>query len=134
MEKEKLIMFSWQNFYLTGIQAGIQSGHCWMDMASFYRRTENQPENITCPREAKAAEVFWDWADNHKVVNVRNGGEQEALRDIWALFSKDANPYPHCYFREDEGLNMALTNVSIVLPEKVFAHEPVEVEEPLISP
>lgn len=109
-------MFSWGNFYLSSIQQGIQAGHAWVDMAVKYF----YPSHGT----AYQRDMFWEWARDCKVVNVRNGGEQEALRSILGLFDSKDNPYPWVEFREDQGLNYALTNVSIVLPEKVYAYEP----------
>lgn len=120
-ENEKLIMFSWGNFYLSSIQQGIQAGHCWMDMAVKYQW--HKCSEHLCGEQV--TETFWRWSVRDKVVNVRNGGEQEALRDLLTLFSREDNPYPWCEFREDEGLNHALTNVSIVVPEHVFAWEPI---------
>ena len=75
MENEKLVMFSFQNQYLQGIQAGIQSGHCWLEMSCQYR---HEPSVASCEYLNKY-EMFWEWAEKHNTVSVKNGGDQTAL-------------------------------------------------------
>jgi hypothetical protein len=64
------------------------------------------------------------WADECKTTILLNGGMQSDLRDIICHFEKPDNPYPWEYFREShDALNAALTNVSIVLPEKIYMYK-----------
>lgn len=116
MENEKLVMFSFQNQYLQGIQAGIQSGHCWLEMAVKYKTF------ITVHRTSESS-IFWEWAENHHTVSIKNGGDQTALEDIINLFQRADNPYPWQQWHEGEkALNGALTNVSIIVPEHVYGY------------
>jgi hypothetical protein len=65
-----------------------------------------------------------EWATDHKTTILLNGGMQSDLRDIISHFQKQDNPYPWEYFREShDALNAALTNVSIVLPEKIYMYK-----------
>jgi len=122
MNDEKLIMFSFQHFQFAGIHAGIQSGHCWMDMATTFRQKYQQSSK---GRNAKV-DMFWKWASSDKVVNIRNGGDQTGLIDIVKLLQRDDNPFPWEQWREDNSCNEVMTAVSIVVPEHVFAFEEYE--------
>lgn len=117
MEDEKLVMFSFQNMYLQGIHAGIQSGHCWMYMACRY-----YGHQISESAHAKKC-MFWEWANHHHTVSIKNGGDQAALIGIIKLLQHLDNSYPWLQWYEGEGaLNGALTNVSIVVPEHVYGY------------
>lgn len=109
-------MFSFQHFQFAGIHAGIQSGHCWIEMATKYRKE--------CFKGDFERSMFWDWAQNHKTVNIRNGGDQNRLFEIVELFKDPLNNYPWVKWEEDSSCNNCLTCVSIVVPEKVYAWEP----------
>ena len=119
-----LVMFSWNNYFISTIQQGIQAGHCWVDMAVKY---ENEPLVGELP-EHDQWHTFWVWAANHKTVNVRNGGD---IPSIIAIINKLADfdsegklNYPFDAFYEDESQGGQITSVSIVIPEHVFAWEP----------
>lgn len=117
---EELVLFSWTHFMLSSIQHGIQHGHCTDEMSGKYQQlyTRDLPTELRHKR-------YWEWLRNWKTVNVRNGGDQQSLIDIVKLFQRPDNPYPWGQFREDKSLNECLTCVSIVVPEHVFAWEPV---------
>ena len=116
--KDELVMFSFQHFQFAGIHAGIQSGHCWTDMAVKYRGTAFRGDTRSI--------MYWDWAEKHKTVNIRNGGDQDGLIDIIRLFQRVDNPYPWQQWREDSSCNECLTNVSIVVPSKVYGWKPIK--------
>jgi len=135
MANEKLVMFSFQNMYLIGIHAGIQSGHCWMDMAvKFFPPYDKTGDG----------EIFWDWSRNHRTSSIKCGGDQDQLVEIEELFNFISNPYPWCSWNESHGsLNGALTNVSIILPEHIYGHlskrgkkqrEPLDIQPEFNSP
>lgn len=115
--KEPLRAYFFQNFYLQGIHAGIQTAHTVAEMSvkySGYAKTEET--ELT-------KHMYGDWARDHKTIIVLNGGMQSDLELIADHLRKNENPYPWDLFREDkDALNGALTNVGIVLPEKVFEY------------
>lgn len=108
-ESERLVRFSWCHYMLSSIQQGIQHGHCGDEMSLKYRH--------------KRDNMYWEWLRNHKTVNVRNGGDSNKLKEIMQLFNSPENKYPWGYFKEDSSLECALTCVSVVLPDSVFAWE-----------
>lgn len=110
--------YSFVNYYLSQIQHGIQTAHCAVDMRTKYPA---HPYDISKDVMRSACDMYTDWATNHKTVVLLNGGNQQSLYDLWAMFDHPANPYPISYFQEDEqSLNNALTCVGIILPEKIY--------------
>jgi hypothetical protein len=72
--------------------------------------------------EADAA-ILYEWVENHKTTILLNGGMQAQLIEITNLLSEEENPYPWEFFTEsEEALNGAVTNVSIILPEKIYMY------------
>ena len=116
------------NLYISQIQHGIQAGHVIGDMAVKYR----DPSVLT-----EQSEMFWDWAENHKVVILLNAGYAENIEELESFFEGtldapgvtrlsevygvDYSPYPFALFREsNEALNGAATSFGVVLPPKVY--------------
>lgn len=96
----------WTNFYLSSIQHGIQSAHVVGKMG----------------KDPNDKFAYDQWATNDFVMNVRNGGDHEALQDMKKFFKDSASNYTWSSFYESDGaLNGALTCVGIVLPDYVFA-------------
>ena len=63
----------------------------------------------------------------HETMILLNGGMQKDLQALVDLLTQadddDLNDFPWADFREaEEALNGALTNVSIVLPERIFKY------------
>lgn len=118
---EGLVMFSFNNYFMSTIQQGIQAGHCWMDMGVKY----SEAKLSGCsPADYDIISNFWDWARNHKTVNVRNAGDMICIREIITELESQDNPYPWGYFTEDATQCCQTTSVSIVIPEHVYAHNP----------
>ncbi|QCQ64652.1 hypothetical protein Barba31A_gp062 [Rheinheimera phage vB_RspM_Barba31A] len=105
--------YFFQNFYLQGIHAGIQSQHTTAEMFVKYQHA--------CPER----EMLYDWAINHKTAVVLNGGMQKDLFEV--ISSLNTLPYPFAWFKEEQdALNMALTNVGVILPAKIYDAPKVE--------
>ena len=99
--------YFFQNFYLQGIHAGIQSQHTTAEMFVKYQH------------DCIEKEMLFDWATNHKTTIVLNGGMQKDLFDIITILNK--NIYPFAWFKEEQdALNMALTNVGVILPSFIY--------------
>ncbi|QCQ59689.1 hydrolase [Rheinheimera phage Barba8S] len=103
----KMRAYFFQNFYLQGIHAGIQSQHTTAEMFVKY---SDQPNYNN---------VLFEWASKHKTTIVLNGGMQKDLLEIVNVL--EDLPYPFAYFREEQdALNGAVTNVGVILPEVVY--------------
>ena len=119
-QKQELRAYFFQNFYLQGIHAGIQSQHTTAEMFVKY---EDEPLCM-CFGECNCTdrnEMLFDWARNHKTTIVLSGGMQKDLEEIKELLASNENQYPWSFFHEAEfSLNGALTNVGIILPERIY--------------
>lgn len=105
--------YSLTNMYLSSLQNGIQTAHCVTEMAIQYGfGLSLLPE----------AEMFRDWAENHKTMILLNGGNQESLQEFVLFLSLvPENTFAWGTFNEDEqSLNNALTCIGIVLPERIY--------------
>lgn len=99
--------YFFQNFYLQGIHAGIQSQHTTAEMFVKYSVNSEQ------------GSALFDWAINHKTTIVLNGGSQADLVIIEDLL--EYSKFPWASFREEQNtLNGALTNVGVILPDYVY--------------
>ncbi|AGH32211.1 hydrolase [Vibrio phage 11895-B1] len=107
--------YHFANMYLPALHAGIQSQHCLAEMFVKYL-----PEYFIVGKGM----ILADWAKNHKTTIVVNGGMSGHLQEIKDLFTSQENPYPWASFSETEyALNGALTNVGIILPEKIYGYD-----------
>jgi hypothetical protein len=74
--------------------------------------------------EPQKAIMAFEWAEEYKTTILLNGGMDKNLIDLVGFLDHKDNNYPWEFFREsEEALNCALTNVSIVLPEKIYMHK-----------
>lgn len=116
-------LYSFQNFYLAGIHAGIQTAHTIARMSQKYALTEGFC-NLAPDNDQEAALLFKAWAtrgNNGETIIVKNGGMQCNLEETLAFLSSEAHAYPFDYFNESqEALGGALTNVSIVVPKRIW--------------
>jgi hypothetical protein len=65
--------------------------------------------------------MLYDWATNHKTMIVLNGGFLSDMQEALGFFERPENPYPMATFYEsEEALGGILTNIAIVLPEKIY--------------
>jgi hypothetical protein len=95
------------NFYLSPIQHGIQSAHVLHEM---FRKYNNAPM-------LNHYDTLCDWADNHKTIIVKNGGETNTMLRIKELCGK--MNLPSAYFNEPS-LDGALTCVGIIVPDRFY--------------
>jgi len=106
-------VYSWNNFYLSSIQQGIQALHSTAELFTKYKYLSGDT--------VAQHHMLFDWATNHKTVILLNGGDTDALIDLKGFLNSPDNPYPHAFFEESPGaLNGCLTSVSIVLPERMY--------------
>ncbi|MGZ8924322.1 MAG: hypothetical protein ACXW2E_00430 [Nitrososphaeraceae archaeon] len=95
---------------MSQIQLGIQALHCAVEIQQKYKVT-------SCPGIIH----YETWASLHKTVVLLNGGNQDALIDLFTYMQNEDNMYPFAYFTEDEqSLNNAMTCVGIILPERIY--------------
>ena len=97
------------NMYLSSIQAGIQSSHAQMELFVKYQEDDDQKAQL------------YDWAKNHKTMIVLNGGYLSTMQEALKFLDNSSNPYPWSTFYEsEEAMGGMLTNIAIVLPEKIY--------------
>jgi len=106
--------YHFASFYISSIQQGIQAAHAQMELAIKYKNPDFDSEKTI-------AEMFWDWAENHKTMICLNGGMTKDLQDLQMFILNGNHSYPYASFSEsEEALGGILTNVAIVLPEKIY--------------
>lgn len=110
--EDKYRGYFFQNFYLQGIQAGIQTQHCTVEIFTKYNSSNMQPNFVERLK-------LYKWATKDKTTIILNGGTSQDLRDTIMLFDHKDNKLPWSYFVED-GLDNTLTNVGIVVPECIY--------------
>lgn len=108
MEALEKRMYFFTIYQLTGIQKGIQCGHCVEQYASNYH---DDP-------------VYADFVKNWRTWIVLNGGTTNSnLKTLGSLnnilIELRENEIKHAYFHEPD-LNNALTAVCVLLDERVF--------------
>jgi hypothetical protein len=66
----------------------------------------------------KESELLNSWATDYKTMILLNGGEHEALDNLYKNLSGQTS-YPFTMFQEP-GLNFANTAVVVILPERMY--------------
>jgi hypothetical protein len=95
--------------YLSSIQQGIQSSHTQMELFVKYKSPSNKKD------------ILFDWAEIYKTTIVLNGGFLSTMQEFLGFLQVEDNPYPFAEFYEsEEALGGILTNIAIVLPEKIY--------------
>ena len=114
--------YHFANMYLPNVHAGVQSQHCLAEMFVKYQWIDSGCiQELPGEVDESCTEILYDWATNHKTTIVLNGGMSGQLQEIVELFEYKDNPYPWAFFCEsDFALNGALTNVGIILPERIY--------------
>lgn len=108
------------NFYCQNIMAGIQSAHAQHELAMKYMGDAI----VKSPHFEPAKEGYIEWATNHKTIIVLNAGMQVDLQSwIDKLSSNSFHAFAWAPFFEDkDALNGALTNIALVLPERIYGY------------
>lgn len=108
------------NFYCQNIMAGIQSAHAQHELMLKYLDPLN--EEAKSPYHQPQIHSYLEWARNHKTIIVLNAGMQSDLQSWVEFLAPLTHPYAWARFHEaEEALNGALTNVAVVLPERIYA-------------
>jgi hypothetical protein len=111
----QLRLYTFANFYLSAIQAGIQSAHVVHELFVKYKNKPTSDHSRT----------LYDWATNHKTMIVLNGGANDGINAVADLFINNAKrlkfPAPFASFNEDDiSLGGIMTAVGIILPEEIY--------------
>lgn len=91
--------YHFNNMYMHGIHAGIQSKHSGDEVTLKYLATKSESQGVY------ARESYLDWMANHKTVVVLNAGMHGDLVKIEAFLSSEENPYAWAPFRESDTLS-----------------------------
>lgn len=128
MEKEfeTLRTYSINNFYFSGIHAGNQSTHSHDELTVKYLHPiiDDEGEHLN----KKAVTMLKECQKLDKTMIVLNGGMQIHLEGFLNFLEENESKhdYPFAPFYEaPEATNGTLTNISIVLPERIFAYSSV---------
>lgn len=110
--------YGFGNYYLSGIQHGIQAAHSIGEMAAtVFGRWKGTVKEKT----------FLEWATFHKTIILLNGGNSSSLSSIFesmVKLEKEGMSLPFAKFNEDENsLNGALTSVGIIVPEEYYSFD-----------
>lgn len=109
-------LYTFTNFMLSSIQQGIQSSHVISDL--FIKYT-NELHDIHTPDA-----VLYDWAKTHKTMICLNGGNNEALENLYYANLVPIGTslgLPHTEFHEDEqSLGGIMTCCGIVVPAYIY--------------
>lgn len=109
------------NFYMGTIHAGIQSAHAQHELMLKY--VDPQAPIAKSPYWGLQIEGYLEWARNHKTIIVLNAGMQVNLEKWVELLSDGSHGYAWAPFHESqEALNGALTNIALVLPERIYGY------------
>jgi len=109
--------FYFGNMYLSSIQQGVQALHVTTKLLLKYVTVTEDYELTADPKRIMA----WQWAENHDTVVLLNAGYSENIRNLIEFFDNPENPYPWSEFYEGgDALDGALTDVGIILPEKIY--------------
>ena len=101
------------NMYLSSIQQGIQAAHVVAEMSVKYYCAMDGGD----PK----GNSFHEWAAYHKTMILLNGGYSETIHELVQFFDHPSNSYPWASFHEgQDALDGALTDVGIILPEKIY--------------
>jgi hypothetical protein len=104
------------NMYMSSIQQGIQAAHAQMEMFVKYI-----PRDFKAEVEYKKISQLVDWSNNHKTMICLNGGYDSELRKFKDILDVEHNPFPwSCFYESKEAMNGMLTNVAIVIPERIY--------------
>jgi len=119
MKDQEFRAYHFNSMYLPGIHTGIQSAHSLVELFLKYpRMSPDQRHYGTGPYLQ-----LYEWAEKHKTMICLNGGYLSVMQELYEFFSLTSeNPYPYAKFHESEdALGGIMTNVVIILPEKIFA-------------
>lgn len=105
-------LYSFTNYYLSGIQKGIQTAHLVSNLSleEWYSYDH-------------LAHIYKEWAEYDRTIIVLDGGNHAELKNIYnTLKILSSNKFPTMEFEEDENsLNQSCTAVGIILPESVYS-------------
>lgn len=102
---EELRCYTWTLYQLSSIQQGIQAGHAAIELVA--TRYDNR--------------LVYDWVTKWKTMVLLNGGDYREMQERVMFLSSNSNRFPWVEFNESrDSLNMILTSVAIILPERIF--------------
>jgi hypothetical protein len=104
--------YHFQNMYLAGVQAGVQTNHVQEKLAIKY--ADQKEDDYT-------RETYVEWAMDYKTIIRLDGGMHSNLIELKSFLESPDNCYPWSYFNEsEEALAGAMTNVGIILPFYIY--------------
>jgi len=111
---EEFRLYSFVNFYLSPIQAGIQTGHLTDNMTVDYL--------LSIELNTISKHIFIEWIRNQKTYIVLNGGDDTCIIDTYYDIQNlciDELNLPYGMFLEP-GLGNIMTCCGVVVPNKYY--------------
>ena len=120
LKLQKTRFYTFNNFYMQGIQAGIQAKHSADELVTKF--IFNKQHNRTNMNTTQLLKTVYE---KDKTAILLNGGGHGDLVRLTEFFDGlDNNIYPYASFREEEeALNNAMTSVTAVFPELIFSND-----------
>ena len=113
----ELRCYNFGNFYMSSIQQGIQAAHGQMEMFNKYAA----PLHAIGKDQGSCKAMLFEWSLNYKTMICLNAGDNAGMLDLIAFLRDEDNYFPFATFCESEdAMGGMMTNISIVLSEKIF--------------
>ena len=111
MNKPTLRLYTFINYYLSPIQAGIQSAHLVHELFNEYELTSSTPR-------ADGKSII-DWSADHKTIIVLNGGNHKSLMELFGILLEQDLPWVS-FNEDDASLGGLMTGIGVVLPDYIY--------------
>lgn len=113
--------YHFNNFYLTGVHAGIQAAHAQHELSLKYMESSVYFEKSKVDHHGTQENDYLEWLENHKTIILLNAGMAQDLEELVELFDTKDNPFPWAEWRESkEALNGCITSIAMVLPDRIY--------------
>jgi len=118
--------YHFNNYYLSGIQAGIQAAHAQHRLACKYLQSAIYFEKSKVDKNGTEESTYLEWLENHETIILLNAGMAKDLEDLVAFFDLPENPFPWAEWHESkEALNGCITSIAMVLPSRIYENSGV---------
>lgn len=113
--------YHFNNFYLSGVHAGIQAAHAQHELSLKYLESSVYFEKSKVDHHGTQEAEYLEWLENHKTIILLNAGMAKDLEELVTLFKSPENPFPWAAWREsEEALNGCITSIAMVLPDRIY--------------
>ena len=114
-------LYSFVNYYLSHIQAGLQTAHLVSDLFVKYHKKDHTEHKI-----------FKEWAKNNKTIIILKGGNNENIQQTYLTLckfygSESSCPLPvECFHEDAQSLGGLMTCCGVIIPKELFLAKRLE--------